>query len=229
MSKARPLQKKKKKYRSIAAGHQPTRRRARVPPRLRAAVGADTPIVVGLLDVGAGGVCADAGEQEGATWRRALGALDDPHLWVEAMEAGAVTEIPLFVVVGNVNQGKSSVVAALSENETIPIDSYPGTTRRSGTYVFKAGDRELFRIVDTPGFQRPRQVLAWLRGRGADRGRAAAGGARLRRRRTQAATSSPTRSSCCGRSSTAPASSTSSTRRATSSRPTRPRWRSCAG
>lgn len=69
---------------------------------------------------------------------------------------------PLFVVVGNVNQGKSSVVAALSENETIPIDSYPGTTGVAATYVFKTGDEELFRIVDTPGFQRPRQVLAWL-------------------------------------------------------------------
>lgn len=74
----------------------------------------------------------------------------------------------MFVVVGNVNQGKSSVVAALSENETIPIDSYPGTTRRSGTYVFRTGERELFRIVDTPGFQQPRQVLAWLRERAAN-------------------------------------------------------------
>ena len=72
---------------------------------------------------------------------------------------------PLFVVVGNVNQGKSSVVAALSENEAIPIDSYPGTTKHAGTYVFKSADRELFRIVDTPGFQRPRQLLAWLQAR----------------------------------------------------------------
>lgn len=82
---------------------------------------------------------------------------------------------PLFVVVGNVNQGKSSVVAALSENEAIPIDSYPGTTKHAGTYVFKSADRELFRIVDTPGFQRPRQLLAWLQARtksAADRPRA---------------------------------------------------------
>ncbi|MCA8952179.1 MAG: 50S ribosome-binding GTPase, partial [Planctomycetes bacterium] len=71
--------------------------------------------------------------------------------------------VPVFVVVGNVNQGKSSVVAALSENETIPIDSYPGTTAHAGVYVFRAGERELFRVVDTPGFQRARQVLDWLR------------------------------------------------------------------
>jgi small GTP-binding protein len=74
-------------------------------------------------------------------------------------------DYPTFVVVGNVNQGKSSVVAALSENTGIPIDSYPGTTRRAGAYVFKSGDRELFRLIDTPGFQQPRQVLRWLRER----------------------------------------------------------------
>ncbi len=74
-----------------------------------------------------------------------------------------MSDAPVFVVVGNVNQGKSSVVAALSENETIPIDTYPGTTARAGIYVFRVGDRELFRIVDTPGFQRARQALEWLR------------------------------------------------------------------
>ena len=45
--------------------------------------------------------------------------------------------LPRFVVVGNVNQGKSSVVAALTEDEAVPIDSYPGTTRRCGEYLFR--------------------------------------------------------------------------------------------
>ena len=47
----------------------------------------------------------------------------------------------------------------------MPIDSYPGTTVQSGTYVFRSGERELFHIVDTPGFQEPRRVLAWLQER----------------------------------------------------------------
>ncbi|MBK8977771.1 MAG: GTPase/DUF3482 domain-containing protein [Planctomycetes bacterium] len=80
------------------------------------------------------------------------------------------SSVPVFVVVGNVNQGKSSVVAALSENSTVPIDSYPGTTIRSGTYVFRVGDRELFRMIDTPGFQEPRRVLEWLRNRASHSG-----------------------------------------------------------
>ncbi len=73
-----------------------------------------------------------------------------------------MSDLPVFVVVGNVNQGKSSVVAALSENATVPVDSYPGTTIKSGSYLFRIGSRELFRIVDTPGFQDARRVLHWL-------------------------------------------------------------------
>jgi len=76
--------------------------------------------------------------------------------------------LPLFVVVGNVNQGKSSVVAALTEDETVPIDVYPGTTRRAAEYVFSAGGEQLFRIVDTPGFQRARQLLAAVQPRAAN-------------------------------------------------------------
>ncbi len=75
---------------------------------------------------------------------------------------------PRFVVVGNVNQGKSSVVAALTEDVAVPVDSYPGTTRRCAEYVFSANGEPLFRLVDTPGFQRARQVLAWLQPRAAN-------------------------------------------------------------
>jgi hypothetical protein len=71
--------------------------------------------------------------------------------------------VPTFVVVGNVNQGKSSIVATLSENADVPIAMSPGTTRRSGDYEYKSGDRVLFRLVDTPGFQEARAALAWMR------------------------------------------------------------------
>lgn len=73
--------------------------------------------------------------------------------------------VPVFVVVGNVNQGKSSIVAALAEDSTVPIAAHPGTTVRSGEYVFKSGDRPLFRLVDTPGFQDARFALAWMQER----------------------------------------------------------------
>ncbi|MBX3464933.1 MAG: DUF3482 domain-containing protein [Planctomycetes bacterium] len=76
-------------------------------------------------------------------------------------DAGSV-EPPTFVVVGNVNQGKSSIVAALTEDASIPIDAMPGTTQRAAEYAFRSGDEVVFRVVDTPGFQRARHALAWL-------------------------------------------------------------------
>jgi hypothetical protein len=69
---------------------------------------------------------------------------------------------PTFVVVGNVNQGKSSIVAALTEDPSIPIDPTPGTTLRAAEYAFRIGGDVVFRVVDTPGFQRARHALAWL-------------------------------------------------------------------
>ncbi len=72
---------------------------------------------------------------------------------------------PAFVVVGNVNQGKSSIVATLAENPEVPISADPGTTARSGEYAFAAGDRVLFRVIDTPGFQEARAALKWMRSR----------------------------------------------------------------
>lgn len=72
---------------------------------------------------------------------------------------------PLFVVVGNVNQGKSSIVATLAEDPTVPIDRFPGTTIEAGRYEFRAGGRTLFTLMDTPGFQEPRQALAWMQER----------------------------------------------------------------
>jgi tRNA U34 5-carboxymethylaminomethyl modifying GTPase MnmE/TrmE len=36
---------------------------------------------------------------------------------------------PVFVVVGAVNRGKSSIVSTLAENDTVAIDKHPGTTR----------------------------------------------------------------------------------------------------
>jgi len=76
-----------------------------------------------------------------------------------------VSDAPVFVVVGNVNQGKSSIVATLAEDPTIPIAAQPGTTLKSGEYVFRAGERVLFRLIDTPGFQESRAALAWMRER----------------------------------------------------------------
>jgi len=70
---------------------------------------------------------------------------------------------PLFVVVGRVNKGKSSIVATLSEDESVPIDPEPGTTRESRTYTVRVDGRPLFGLVDTPGFQDAPAALEEMR------------------------------------------------------------------
>ena len=73
-----------------------------------------------------------------------------------------MTSAPVFAVVGHPNKGKSSVVATLSQNDAIAIALEPGTTRERHAYPLKVDGEVLYTLVDTPGFQRPRQVLAWL-------------------------------------------------------------------
>ncbi len=77
---------------------------------------------------------------------------------------------PVFAVVGHPNKGKSSIVATLAEDETVAISPDPGTTRRSRSFRMRSDDQVLYELVDTPGFQRPRATLSWLREheRGAD-------------------------------------------------------------
>ena len=71
---------------------------------------------------------------------------------------------PVFVVVGRSNLGKSSVVSTLAEDDSVRIESSPGTTQHCRRYPLKEGDRVLLTLVDTPGFESARRALAWMRG-----------------------------------------------------------------
>ncbi|QDU71181.1 DUF3482 domain-containing protein [Mucisphaera calidilacus] len=73
--------------------------------------------------------------------------------------------MPTFVVVGHPNKGKSSVVAALAQDESVRIEPRSGTTTQSTAYRVEVDGHGVYRLVDTPGFQRPRRALAWLRER----------------------------------------------------------------
>jgi hypothetical protein len=72
---------------------------------------------------------------------------------------------PLFAVVGHVNRGKSSIVSTLAADESVAIDAQPGTTRRNHSYPLRVAGELLYTLVDTPGFERARHALAWLRER----------------------------------------------------------------
>jgi GTPase Era involved in 16S rRNA processing len=74
-----------------------------------------------------------------------------------------MSEAPVFVVVGHVNRGKSSVVSTLSADETVAIDDTPGTTLHCRAYPMRVDGEILYTLIDTPGFERARHVLAWLK------------------------------------------------------------------
>ncbi|MCB1741587.1 MAG: DUF3482 domain-containing protein, partial [Gammaproteobacteria bacterium] len=69
---------------------------------------------------------------------------------------------PSFAVVGHPNKGKSSIVSTLAEDERVEVSERAGTTTRAHRYPMQVDGRVLYELIDTPGFQRPRRVLAWL-------------------------------------------------------------------
>ncbi len=69
---------------------------------------------------------------------------------------------PRFAVVGHPNKGKSSIVSALAMDDSVQISDMPGTTQKQRSFPLKVDGKVLYELIDTPGFQRPRQVLEWL-------------------------------------------------------------------
>ena len=70
---------------------------------------------------------------------------------------------PRFAVVGHPNKGKSSIVATLAADDSVAIASESGTTRRTDSYPMRVDDEVIYTLLDTPGFQRARAVLEWLK------------------------------------------------------------------
>jgi GTP-binding protein EngB required for normal cell division len=71
-------------------------------------------------------------------------------------------QTPTFVVIGQPNEGKTTVLATLTENDTAEIGPIPGNTQRCVRYPYKVDDRDIFFFYDTPGFQRPGKMLEWF-------------------------------------------------------------------
>lgn len=74
-----------------------------------------------------------------------------------------MTPIPSFAVVGHPNKGKSSVVSTLAHDDSVRIGPEPGTTTRCRRYPMRIDGETVYVLVDTPGFQRARGALAWLK------------------------------------------------------------------
>ncbi len=70
--------------------------------------------------------------------------------------------VPEFAVVGHPNEGKSSVVSTLAEDDSVRISPIPGETIECQTFTVVIDGQETIRFTDTPGFQNPKRVLAWM-------------------------------------------------------------------
>lgn len=71
--------------------------------------------------------------------------------------------LPAFVIAGQPNEGKTTVVATLTENETARIGPIPGTTRELSPYTVCVDGDPQFILYDTPGFENPGALLEWFR------------------------------------------------------------------
>ncbi len=71
--------------------------------------------------------------------------------------------IPEFAILGHPNEGKSSVVSTLTEDDKIKVSQIPGETRESKKYTITIDDKKIISFVDTPGFQMPKKTLAWFK------------------------------------------------------------------
>jgi hypothetical protein len=70
--------------------------------------------------------------------------------------------IPKFAVVGHPNKGKSSIVSTLTRQDAVSISEISGTTTHAQPFTCSVDGQSLYDLIDTPGFQRPRQLLEWL-------------------------------------------------------------------
>jgi hypothetical protein len=73
--------------------------------------------------------------------------------------------IPAFAVIGRVNKGKSSIVSALAEDDTVVIESSAGTTLVCQEFPVRVDGKTIIILIDTPGFQQAPRALAWMKER----------------------------------------------------------------
>ncbi|MBF0211123.1 MAG: GTPase/DUF3482 domain-containing protein [Desulfamplus sp.] len=72
-------------------------------------------------------------------------------------------KIPEFAIIGHPNEGKSSVVSTLAEDDTVAISPIPGETIVCQVLPVVIDGEEIIRFIDTPGFQNPRETLDWMK------------------------------------------------------------------
>lgn len=70
--------------------------------------------------------------------------------------------LPSFAVIGQPNEGKTTLIATLLEDDRAHISPIPGTTMEATRYPVRIDGKEIFVFWDTPGFENPAELLAWF-------------------------------------------------------------------
>ncbi len=71
--------------------------------------------------------------------------------------------VPEFAIMGHPNEGKSSVLSTLAEDDSVRVSDTPGETTECRTFPVVIDGQEILRFTDTPGFQNPGRVLSELK------------------------------------------------------------------
>ena len=70
---------------------------------------------------------------------------------------------PKIAFIGKPNNGKSSIISALTMDDRIKIAPEAGTTRQVNEYIYKDRDKNTIAIFyDTPGFEHPKKIYEYL-------------------------------------------------------------------
>ena len=70
---------------------------------------------------------------------------------------------PEIAIIGHPNEGKSSVLSTLAEDDSVRISPVPGETTKCRTFPVVIDGKELLKFTDTPGFQYPQRILEALK------------------------------------------------------------------
>ncbi len=71
-------------------------------------------------------------------------------------------DVPEIAILGHPNEGKSSVLSTLAEDDSVRVSAFPGETVVCRSFPVIIDGREVLRFTDTPGFQNPFRVVAEL-------------------------------------------------------------------
>lgn len=68
-----------------------------------------------------------------------------------------------FAVIGKPNNGKSSIISALTFDDRIKIADEIGTTKKSTKYSYKYNDEDVCSYFDTPGFENAIDIWSYIK------------------------------------------------------------------